>query len=192
MLWAQPCPTNANSGCSEVSQREAIHQGRLSCADLALKKASLQQHHSQLPLISSAPWSRQESRLLLRPPQEPSSSPCTTRSYQGEHPAQSPASGLGTSADPGTPRGYKTGRAWTTPLSDRLLSSLWRKRSWSVPVLIPSICLFLLANAFQPYNTWVYLKYSPTEPVQMRPFAISPDCVAGCQEGKKKHCKTWT
>lgn len=58
-----------------------------------------------------------------------------------------------------------------------------------MPVLIPSICLFLLASAFQPYNTWVYLKYSPTEPVQMRPFAISPDCVAGCQEGKKNSAR---
>lgn len=134
-------------------------------------------------------------QIAPAPTQEPSSSPCTTRSYQGEHPAQSRASGLGTFADPGTPRGYRTGRAWTTPFSNRLLSSLWRKRSWSVPVVIPSICLFLLARASQPYNTWVYLKYSPTESVQMRPFAISPDCVAGCQQGKKKtsarHGRDW-
>lgn len=75
VLWAQPCPTNASSWCSEVSQREAIHQGRLSCADLALKKASLQQHHSQLPLISSVPWSRQESRLLLCPPRSRAAPP---------------------------------------------------------------------------------------------------------------------
>lgn len=70
VLWAQPCPTNANSWCSEVSQREAIYQGCRSSADFALPrhKASSQQHHSQLPLIFSVPWSRQESRLLLHLP----------------------------------------------------------------------------------------------------------------------------
>lgn len=74
--------------------------------------------------------------------------------FWGENPAHSCVSRLGTPADAGTPSGCQTGHVWTTPFSSSLFP-LEKKKSLSVPVVIPSICLFLLARAPKPNMIWV-------------------------------------